>query len=421
MRIAETSKDRGSGNRELFSSTAVCIWIPLFALRCEIIRRPTHVQRPTALLSSSDTRRLWQVSSLARRAGVKAAMTVNQAIGLCPTLTLYEPDPVFYDERFSHIIMELGNVSPVIEPVELGHTYVGVDGLETLFGSPKKQLETIVSAISSEWSSTMRLGWGRGKFVAWVAATRAEPGGATIVLDKERKAFLASQPVAVLQIDADTHRRVRQLGLKTLRDVARLPEIAVISQFGNEGRRIWQLATGTLSEPVVGRETPDPIVSKIHFPNPVADKTMLIHALDRLIDRTLRHPRRIGWRVLEVLVRAKQEHGSSWMIRATLKEPSADRQHIAAPLRVRLEQIPPTGAIEDLTVEFVSFARGTTELQLFARDANSAARAGRQRALRYAVREIRLRVRRSSLYHVVEVQPWSRIPERRYALIDYDP
>lgn len=411
----------GRGNRELFSNTAVCIWIPLFALRCEIIRRPRHVQRPTALLSSSDTRRLWQVSSLARRAGVKAEMTVNQAIGLCPTLTLYEPDPVFYDERFSHIIMELGNVSPVIEPVELGRTYVGVDGLETLFGSPKKQLETIVSAISSDWSGTMRLGWGRGKFVAWVAATRAEPGGATIVPDKERKAFLASQPVAVLQIDADTYRRFRQLGLKTLQDVARLPEIAVISQFGNAGRRIWQLATGTLSEPVVGREIPDPIVSKIHFPNPVADKTMLIHALDRLIDRALRHPRRIGWRVLEVLVRARQERGSSWMIRATLKEPSANRQHIAAPLRVRLEQIPPTGAIEDLTVEFVSFARGTTELQLFARDAGSTARAGRRRALRSAVREIKLRVRRSSLYHVVEVHPWSRIPERRYALIDYDP
>jgi len=25
------------------------------------------------------------------------------------------------------------------------------------------------------------------------------------------------------------------------------------------------------------------------------------------------------------------------------------------------------------------------------------------------------------LYHVIAVQPWSRIPERRYALIDYEP
>jgi hypothetical protein len=30
-------------------------------------------------------------------------------------------------------------------------------------------------------------------------------------------------------------------------------------------------------------------------------------------------------------------------------------------------------------------------------------------------------VKRAVLYHVIEVQPWSRLPERRYALIDYEP
>jgi hypothetical protein len=76
-----------------------------------------------------------------------------------------------------------------------------------------------------------------------------------------------------------------------------------------------------------------------------------------------------------------------------------------------------------LAVEFVAFAPGTAELQLFARDAGAAARAGRRRALRNAVQEIglRLRLQRSMLYHIIEVQPWSRIPERRYALIDFDP
>jgi hypothetical protein len=32
-----------------------------------------------------------------------------------------------------------------------------------------------------------------------------------------------------------------------------------------------------------------------------------------------------------------------------------------------------------------------------------------------------MRVSRSCLYHIIEVQPWSRLPERRYALIDYEP
>ena len=128
-----------------------------------------------------------------------------------------------------------------------------------------------------------------------------------------------------------------------------------------------------------------------------------------------------GWRVQQVRVRAELEHGASWMIEAVLKDPTAERSRIAAPLKTRLEQAPPAKAVERLAVEFTGFAPGTAELQLFARDASAAARAGRRRALERAVREIALRLRRAMLYHVIEVQPWSRIPERRYALIDFEP
>jgi len=125
--------------------------------------------------------------------------------------------------------------------------------------------------------------------------------------------------------------------------------------------------------------------------------------------------------VLQVGVRGRQEHSTSWKAHANLKCPSADRNHIAAPLKTRLEQAPPTSAVETLAVEFTAFVRGTDELQLFAHDAAGSARAGRKRALRAAVHEIKNKFRHSSLYQVVEVHPQSRLPERRYALIGYDP
>jgi hypothetical protein len=75
-------------------------------------------------------------------------------------------------------------------------------------------------------------------------------------------------------------------------------------------------------------------------------------------------------------------------------------------------------AVERLMLEFTSFVPGTDELQLFARDAGAAARAGRRRALRNASREIALRLNQPMLYHVISVQPWSRIPERRYGLTE---
>src|SRR5256885_6837406 len=84
--------------------------------------------------------------------------------------------------------------------------------------------------------SALRVGWGRGKFVSWVAATRARPGEAVIVQPGEEGAFLSSQPLAALSLDPDTHRRLRQLGLTTLGRLAALPQEAVVSQFGAAGR-----------------------------------------------------------------------------------------------------------------------------------------------------------------------------------------
>src|SRR5579864_5227381 len=98
------------------SDLAVCVWIPLFPLRCEEARRPELVGKPAAILSPEDSRRLWQVSREARHLGVRPGMTISQSIGLCATLTLAEPDPISYDEQFARVLLQLRGVSPVIEP-----------------------------------------------------------------------------------------------------------------------------------------------------------------------------------------------------------------------------------------------------------------------------------------------------------------
>ena len=425
---------------QLASDSAACCWIPLFALRCELARRPELASRPVALLAPDTARtpRVWQVAPLARRAGVKPGMTVSQAIGLCPALKLCEPDPVHYDEQFSRLAAALVTVSPVVEPVELGRVFVGTDGLEGLYGGPEEIVEAIKRGMRNAERGTegegslgcsafplprsaFRVGWGIGKFVSWVAATRAKPGEAVIVPVGGEAKFLASQRLAVLPLDPDTHRRLLQLGVKTLGALVALPEEAVVSQFGRAGRRLWRLAAGLVSEPVVGRIVPEPIVAALTFFTPVGERDLLAHALDKLVDRALGDPRRSGWQVQVVRVHAELEHGASWLAEATLKDPSATRERIAAPLKTQLERSPPAGAVERLVVEFTAFAPGTAELQLFARDAGAAARAGRRRALQSAAREIALRIRRPMLYHVIEVQPWSRLPERRYALIDFEP
>ena len=102
-------------SRRPTSSLAACVWIPLFPLRCEEARHDGLTGFPTALLVPDTTRKLWHVSSTARHAGVRPGMTVSQAIGICPTLRLIEPDPVHYDEQFASLLSALTEVSPVVE------------------------------------------------------------------------------------------------------------------------------------------------------------------------------------------------------------------------------------------------------------------------------------------------------------------
>jgi DNA polymerase-4/protein ImuB len=333
---------------------------------------------------------------------------------------------VHYDERFARLLAALNEVSPVVEPGDLGLAYVGTDGLEGIYGAPGRIVEAIACGVRSATCTrntphAARVGWGFGKFTAWVAASRAKPGEAVIIPAGGESNFLAAQPIAVLPLDPDTLRRLRQLGIRTLGALAALPEEAVTAQFGAVGRRLWRLAAGRTVEPVVGSIAPEPIVAALTFFTPVGERDLIERAIDQLIARALKDSRRIGWRVQAVRLVAEVEGGRSWLADLLLKDPTADGARIAAPLRTRLEQAPPAGAVTRLILELTAFAPGTTELQLFARDAVAAARAGQRRALESAAREIHQRLKRTCLYHVIEVQPWSRLPERRYALIDFEP
>src|SRR5207237_1835035 len=156
------------------SSLAACLWIPRFPLRCEEARHEGLATYPTALLAPDTTRKLWQVSSLARHAGVKPGMTVSQAIGLCHTLRLIEPDPVHYDEHFASLLSALNEVSPVVESAELGLAYVGTDGLEGIFGKPQKIIDAIRQTVGPYHRSNVILGFCLGHYTAHDAETSAQ-------------------------------------------------------------------------------------------------------------------------------------------------------------------------------------------------------------------------------------------------------
>jgi len=417
------------------SRQAACVWLHTFELRLELVRSPELDATSVALLSPGEgTRRtLWQVSERGAEAGVRPGQLVSQAISLCPSLTLLEPDPAHYDAAQEEMVESLMDVSPVVEPAGRGRVFVGMDGLERLHGPPSRQvavaLQTLLGIFPRPLVAATRVGRASGKFGAWVAAARARSGRPVLIPDSDLPSFLASCPVSVLPVDPLMIQRLERLDIARLKDLIALPEPALVGQFGAQGRKALEWATGRRLDPVRPLHRPKPIRVSLDFPSPAGRTETLHGALSQLLEKALSRPARRGRSVRSVRLRAHLEGGGSWSVEVVLREPTAHKEPMAFSLRSRMAISPPQRAVEKLTVELFQFGAVTSQPGFFDRKEESGREAGGMDldegaippSLREAVKELKLKLGYSPLYRVVEVDPWSRIPERRYALLNFEP
>ena len=412
------------------SRMALCLWWPGFELELERIRTPSLADQPLALPTVGDRRRIEMGCSVAASSGVEPGMIVSQAIALCPSLVLCEPDPDFHDAACGRVLDLLRLWSPVVErSSDRGRFFVGIDGLERLYGPPERQISGLrvrLEALSPWLASSARIGYAPGKFAAWVAARSGRPGAAACVAPADLAAFLARQPVDVLPVSPRMVGRLKRLGVVRLEQLVRMPEPALVSQFGADGRRALAWARGSRIDHVRPEAPARPIRVALDFPSPIGQLELLHAALDRLIARALEHPRRRGKSVRGLRVSASLEDGGSWSIRAIAREPTSEPARIGAFLRSRIALDRPRRAVETLRLECFRFGPASAQTGLFD------PKEGAPRALgsletrsgellppfRRAARVLRLRLGGAALYRVLELEPNSRLPERRHALME---
>jgi len=418
------------------SRTSLCLWLPTFELRLELVRSPELDATSVALLTPEEIsggRNVWQISERAAEAGVRPGMPVSRAISLCPSLTLLEPDPEHYDIATESILETLAGVSPIVQPEEPGRIHVGMDGMERLYGPPRDQvnqvLHTLLQILPRPLVAAIRAGWGPGTFGARLAAETARPGRPVLVQEEELGSFLATCPIVSLPLPSESLERLHRMEISTLGALAQIPKHDLLRQFGPQGLEVRALARGERIHRVRPLHRSRPIRVSLDFPAPVGDRETLHRGLDRLLERGLKHPDRKDRAIRGIRMGGHLDRGGSWMVEATLRIPSARRKELAYPLRSRVHLTPPPRALVTLFVEFFDFGPPSIQTLLFerreegarARDEMGTSSGEVSRALQEAVRELKLKLGYSPLYRVVEVDPWSRIPERRHALLALEP
>jgi protein ImuB len=389
------------------------IVIPAFDLRAALRLRPALETAPAALAPLPGTEPLLgSVTAAAEAKGVRPGMRLGEALATCPQLQLVEQDPATVEQAWEEVLRRLEDAGFAVEPAEAGTVYFESSGVERLYGGLEPALKRALKAVGANWEA--RAGAAERRFAALAAAGVARAGQALIVSDDRTQRFIAPLPLSLLPLERDRYEELEELGVRTIGQLAGLPGGAVAERLGPDARRAWSLARGEQDGRVVPRRAAEPIVETLEFPEAVGQELTLRRGLGVLVDRLLERPERAGRPPRKLAIWARLVGGASWRRTVTLREPTADPARLRIALGPKLAELPAPAL--KLRLEVMELAESTGE-QLELVRAEGEVLKGR---LREGLRQVRAAVGAGGVSMVVEVAPWSRIPEARALLVPRD-
>jgi protein ImuB len=339
-------------------------------------------------------------------------MRLGEALALCPSLVLVEADPQGAEREWEEILRRLEDAGIAVSPVEPGTAFFETRGVERLYGGVEPALKRALAAVGSYWDA--RIGAAERKFAALAAAHVAGPGQLLVVSDEHTREFLAPLPLGLLPLGAEQQQELKELGVRRLGELAGLPGGAVAERLGPDGRRAWSLARGGERRRVRGRRPPSELVERLEFPEAVGNELTLRRAFNVLLDRLLVRPEREQRFARKVAVAARLIGGASWRRTLTLRDPTIERDRLRAALAPKLAELP--APVVELRLEIVELTESTgQQLELV-----QAAGAELDTRLSESLRQVRSSTGSGSVNTVVEVAPWSRIPEARALFVPRD-
>ncbi|MGI8928472.1 MAG: DNA polymerase IV, partial [Candidatus Limnocylindrales bacterium] len=181
----------------------------------------------------------------ARVFGIRSAMPLRTAGALCPHAIFVPVDGAKYGRVSRQVMDILRRFTPLIEPLSIDEAFLDMTGTEGLFGNGEEVGRKIRQAVRDELELTISVGVASNRLVAKIASDLRKPDGLVVVPHGEEEAFLA--PLAIERlwgVGASTRRALTDYDVKTIGDLAALPEAVLVRRFGSHGATLAARARG---------------------------------------------------------------------------------------------------------------------------------------------------------------------------------
>lgn len=228
-----------------------------FFISCEMSRNQSLKGRPAAVAGDPKNRMgiILAANYDARAFGVKTTMLVHEALKLCPGLVLVPPEHSLYERKSREVMEILSRYTPIVQQNSIDEAWLDLTGCEGLFGEPAQIAGRIMDDIRKELDLWCSIGISENKFLAKMASEMKKPLGITELWEKDVKAKLWPLKVREMYgIGKQTEKRLNELGIMTIGNIACCDKNLLRSSFGRYGEELRRLANGIDPSPV----TPHP-------------------------------------------------------------------------------------------------------------------------------------------------------------------
>ena len=393
-----------------------CVKISHLPLQCEVARSPELRSKLVIIYHGEESRPV--VLDATPDARLRRGTSIVRAMSQHPEACIIRADEASYDARWQEVIESLLSVSDRVENAVRGNAFVAIDGLFELYGG-EDQIVDLISEATAKNGFESLIGVAPGRFPSYCAAIRAKPSQ-PIRLPNNRtavKEFIAPMPVDILPLETRAIDLMHDFALDTMGELAVQSVSALQAQLGPDGRRAWELVNGIDRTRLNTIERSQTIADTLQFPWPVASMDALSFGIRTLLDRAFASVQRIGKAVGRMDLLCEMSDSEHWSYTHVFKEPTDSALLAHSVVMTYVETIvqsdtsPIRSPIEIINVELSRLGAARSEQSSMWDDHEKG-------DLDTALRQLSAKLKSSPIKTVVNVEPWSRIPERRQALAE---
>lgn len=259
----------------------------------------------------------------ARRFGIRSAMPLRTAGALCPDAIFVPVDGRKYSRVSRQVMDALRRFTPAIEQLSIDEAFLEITGSQGLFGTGEEIGRRVKQAVRDEVGLTVSVGVASNRLVAKIASDLRKPDGLVVVPYGQEAAFLEPLPIERLWgVGASTRRALADYGVRTIGDLAALPEDVLVRRLGSHGASLAARARG-IGDVEVGHEAAAKSVSHEHtFEVDTSDREVIERTLLALSEGVGSRLRSSGLVCSTVAVKIRDSDFVTITRQRTLKQPT---------------------------------------------------------------------------------------------------